>query len=263
MSTVTDPGFTNNGEAQIWRLGWCSDYNDAYNFLHDGVSRDRNGSWTNATYDNLLAQAVVTSDPPSRKTLYKQAEEILVESDAVMIPIYYYAEGILTRPYLQRTYGLSLAIYLADWRITRVSATIDTGGGSLVSYAGDVTIDIPAGTMVNAIELIHSPAYGIPAPVGLTGIGQIFDITATLKDSGQPAQPEPGQSYNIAVQYADSIPALEDTLALYVWDGNQWVLEPTSHLDPGTNMISAMPGHFSTWAVMGEGIPQYLPMLMH
>ncbi|MCP4168958.1 MAG: hypothetical protein GY759_24105 [Chloroflexi bacterium] len=253
----------NSDEAQIWSLGWCSDYNDAYNFLHDGVSRDRHGSWTNTTYDNLLAQAVITSDPSARKTLYKQAEEILVESDAVMIPIYYYAEGILTRPYLQRTYGSSLAIYLADWRITRVSATIDTDGGSLASYAGDVTIDIPTGTMADAIELIHSPAYGMPAPVGLTGIGQVFEIVATYRDSGQPAQPEPGKSYNIAVQYADSIPALEDTLALYVWDGNQWVLEPTSLLDPSTNTISAMPGHFSTWAVMGEGIPQYLPMLMH
>jgi len=252
--------FIRNGEAQVWPLGWCSDYNDAYNFLHDGISDIRSGGWTNATYDNLLAQATATSDPAARKALYKQAEEILVESDAVMIPIYYYGEGVLTRPYLQRTYGRGIATYLADWRITRVSETIDTDGGSLTSYAGDITIDIPAGAMADTIELIHSPAYGMSAPAGLTGIGQVFDIVATYKDSGQPAEPEPGHSYTLSVQYADSVPAIEDTLALYFWDGDQWVLEPTSQLDPSTNTITAAPDHFSTWAVMGKGLPLYLPI---
>jgi len=262
MSWQNYLSYLNSGGAQIWRLGWGADYNDAYSFLHDAISRDRHGGWTNVTYDNLLDQAVVTSDPNVRMDLYKQAEEILVESDAVVIPIYHNANGVLTQPHLQRTYGVNGEFYLPEWRITRVATTIDADGGSLVSYAGDVTIDVPAGTFAGDVELVLSPAYGMPAPAGQTGVGPVFEIAATHVDSGLPAQPEPGHTYDLSAQYADSVPALEETLALYTWDNDHWLLEPTSTQNPATNTITAMPDHFSTWTVLGEGRPLYLPVLL-
>ena len=118
-----------------------------------------------------------------------------------------------------------------------MSATIGSGGGSLVSYEGDTTIDIPAGTLSDDTELTHAPATGMPAPAGLAGTGQVFDITAIAKDSGEPAQPEPGHSFTLTVQYPESVPTLEETLALYFWDGSQWVYEPTSTRNPATNTV--------------------------
>ena len=86
---------------QIWYLRWCADQPDqqeAYYYLHDGVELYRKafGNWRNTTYDGLLAQAMGTPDPDARKLLYKQAEEILVETDAVMLPMHY--SGLAMRP---------------------------------------------------------------------------------------------------------------------------------------------------------------------
>lgn len=108
---------------QVWRLGWCNDYYDAYNFLHDAVipRSVSYGNWSNATYNSLLSQAAQTADLNTRKSLYKQAEEILVETDAVMLPIYYFANGVATKPYLQRTYANSgFGGRIADWRFNPV-----------------------------------------------------------------------------------------------------------------------------------------------
>ncbi|GAI18819.1 unnamed protein product, partial [marine sediment metagenome] len=107
-----------NDDFQVWRLGWCADYNDAYNFLHDALDlRSRYGNWANTAYDDLLSQAIQEQDPNTRKDLYKQAEEILVENDAVMIPIYYYTSRVAVKPYLERTFPTLGAFDIATWRI--------------------------------------------------------------------------------------------------------------------------------------------------
>lgn len=87
LALQTDP-------PQIWYIRWCTDQPDtheAYYFLYDGVNARRIafGNWQNTTYDNLLSQALGTSDLTARKLLYKQAEKILVETDAVMLPMHY------------------------------------------------------------------------------------------------------------------------------------------------------------------------------
>ena len=76
----------------LWYLRWCTDRPvqvDAHHFLYDAVETYRlaHGNWTNNTYENLLAQAVTTSDPDQRVALYAQAEEILVETDVVILPL--------------------------------------------------------------------------------------------------------------------------------------------------------------------------------
>ena len=76
-------------EFQVWRGGWCPDYDDAYNFLYDGTRylTDQCG-WANAVYENVMAQAILERDAAARRALYRQAEDILVEGDAVMLPLY-------------------------------------------------------------------------------------------------------------------------------------------------------------------------------
>jgi len=95
-----------SGEAQISRLGWNPDYCDAYNFLGDAIlpGRSRFGNWTSTAYDDLLSQAAGEQDPEVRKGLYKEAERILVETDAVVIPLYSLAAQVAAKPYLRRTY---------------------------------------------------------------------------------------------------------------------------------------------------------------
>lgn len=108
---------------QVWRLGWTYDHYDAYNFLYDGLGavacgRTPFGDWTNTDYDDTLALAAETADLQQRSALYAAAEGILVETDAVMLPLYYYGRGIATRPNLQRSYcDGGFGGRIADWRL--------------------------------------------------------------------------------------------------------------------------------------------------
>ncbi len=81
------------------------------------------GNWINPTYNTLLETASHTTDPTLRNALFKQAEEILVETDAVLIPIYDYFVDIATKPYLQRTYG-SVQPDFENWKLKEVPQPI-------------------------------------------------------------------------------------------------------------------------------------------
>lgn len=254
----------NDGQFQTWRIGWCADYLDANNFLSDSVANLRGafGGWTNSTYEDLINQAAVETDIQTRKALYKQAEEILVESDAVMLPLYVPNSVIASKPYLERTYAIPF--HIADWHIAIASSIVSPQtGGSLSSYQGDTIIQIPPGAITNSVVLTHSPAAGMPPTGNLTGINNVFEVTAVYSDTQQPVQLKPGSTYTMTVQYSESQQgtALENTLAMYYWDGSQWVKEPSSVLDTQANTITANPSHFSLWAVFGETRRLYLPLL--
>jgi hypothetical protein len=91
-----------------------------------------------------------------------------------------------------------------------------------------------------------------------------YDVTAVYSDTGQPAHLAPGQTYAVTVHYTDAEkgPAIEDTLALYAWDGSQWVKEPGSVVDPVAKTVTASPDHLSLWAVLGETRWVFLPLVL-
>jgi oligopeptide transport system substrate-binding protein len=93
---------------QVWRLGWCDDYPDASNFAKDvfrSDSANNNTEWVSERFDELVDQAALETDLEVRKELYAEAEKILVEEDAAIIPIYWYTDVQLTKPYVNRTFG--------------------------------------------------------------------------------------------------------------------------------------------------------------
>ncbi|MEW6581024.1 MAG: peptide ABC transporter substrate-binding protein [Chloroflexota bacterium] len=78
---------------QVWRLGWCEDYQDPNNFLGDVFRSDsgnNNTNWGNEEFDALIDEAKVMLDFEARKPLYARAEQILTWEDAAMAPIYFY-----------------------------------------------------------------------------------------------------------------------------------------------------------------------------
>jgi len=123
LKTIREP----EGTPQIWRLGWCQDYPDANNFIRevfakggsDNPSAGGGVNWENPTFEDIVAKAALELDPAKRVEMYAQAEEILVSTDAVMIPIYWYTMVNVTKPYLQRTYGLGGQSYIEKWDITK------------------------------------------------------------------------------------------------------------------------------------------------
>jgi oligopeptide transport system substrate-binding protein len=107
---------------QVWRLGWCSDYPDASNFLKDVFRSDSGNNhtkWVNEEYDRIVDEAARETDLATRKELYLQAEKILIEDEAVIIPLYWYTEVNLTKPHVTRTYGTGGQESFEKWSLSK------------------------------------------------------------------------------------------------------------------------------------------------
>ncbi len=82
-SLRTDP-------AALSRYGWQADFPDPDNFfsLLTGDSENNTTQWKSAVYDDLVHRAARLADKSERKALYLQAQKILIEDDAVVLPMY-------------------------------------------------------------------------------------------------------------------------------------------------------------------------------
>lgn len=122
MDSTTYFSVVSQDAPMIWRTGWCQDYPDANNFLYDVLhskSTQNDPGFSNAEYDALVERARVSTDPDERLELYAQAEEILVDQEAAIAPIYWYTTNQLTRPYVERTYSIIGDQAYNEWDIHR------------------------------------------------------------------------------------------------------------------------------------------------
>jgi CSLREA domain-containing protein len=94
-----DPDCTFNA----YRLGWIADYNDPWNILNDNFHPDSTSNythWDNGQYRTFLNEAVVETNEADRILKYQDAEDILVETDAAVIPIYFYNRTLLIKSHV-------------------------------------------------------------------------------------------------------------------------------------------------------------------
>ena len=76
----------------IYQLGWVADYKDPDNFLKAlfySNSEINFGRFDNREFDQLVDEAARLTDPEKRLLLYIQAEQILTEQEAGVIPLYH------------------------------------------------------------------------------------------------------------------------------------------------------------------------------
>lgn len=105
--------------------GWGADYNDPGSFLDLFVTGNpyNRGDYSNPAYDELIKEASIKNgnDLEARWQNYLDAEKLLLETDAGIIPVYQVVEGHLRNPkmkgYVSHTAGASYDykdIYLED-----------------------------------------------------------------------------------------------------------------------------------------------------
>jgi oligopeptide transport system substrate-binding protein len=89
-----------NDPFPVFRSGWGADYPDPDNFmkLFTSDSGNNNGRWKNPEYDQLLEQAARETDVSKRSELYDQAQKLLTETDAAIVPLYWLAEATMLSP---------------------------------------------------------------------------------------------------------------------------------------------------------------------
>jgi len=100
----------------VYRLGWCMDYTHANNILHEVFNPEQGSNRIMVSADSagvgdlvgeymeLTSSAQVATEDESLE-LYQRAEQLLVDEFAGVIPIYYYTQVWVTKPYLDRTYS--------------------------------------------------------------------------------------------------------------------------------------------------------------
>ena len=91
----------------IWRLGWCADYPDENNWVHEVFNADAGANRlrrTSGDFDALTAAAGVELDPAKRIEMYLEAEVMLAEELAAYAPIYHYTSVAVVKPWLTRNF---------------------------------------------------------------------------------------------------------------------------------------------------------------
>ncbi|MFC3745491.1 peptide ABC transporter substrate-binding protein [Paenibacillus sp. GCM10012306] len=92
-----------NGDYQVARAGWNPDYNDPMTFLDMWKTGNGNNDikFDNAEYNKLLDDAYKEVDNAKRMESFHKAEEILIKDEMGVMPIYYYTQVSLQKPYLK------------------------------------------------------------------------------------------------------------------------------------------------------------------
>lgn len=140
--------------------------------------------------------------------------------------------------------------------VPTVDYTLQPGDGS-------VTLHLPGGIADEPIVLYYAPLEQ-PNPTGRAHIGLFYELQATFLETGQPAQLLPGQQYEVAITYdEEALPAgmAEADLSLFYNEGGQWLMEPTSQVQPDANRVLASPDHFSQWGVLSARERLFLPAI--
>lgn len=93
-------------KTQAYRSGWIGDYNDAFTFLElmHGDFGLNGAGYNSDEYDRLLDQASVEGDADKRRALMQQAEQVLMR-DQPVIPIYFYVNKGLVKPWVKGIVG--------------------------------------------------------------------------------------------------------------------------------------------------------------
>jgi len=104
----------------IWRLGWCADYPDENNWIHEVFNSDEGANRVrtdNADFNALTVAAGSADDPAERAALYEQAEQMFAEEMVAYAPIYHYTIVQVTHQWLTRNYPLLGAKDFFNWTL--------------------------------------------------------------------------------------------------------------------------------------------------
>jgi oligopeptide transport system substrate-binding protein len=114
------PGSPDAEKPDAFRLGGCADYPDQNDWLP--LFKSESGmnlvKYDNPKYDALVEEGALETDPAKRQDLYRQAEDIFINQDAALAPLYYYTYNRLYKPWLTKVVISPVrADPIAKWRI--------------------------------------------------------------------------------------------------------------------------------------------------
>ena len=105
-----------DGDYSIARNGWIADYNDPMTFLDMWLTGGGNNDaqYSNPDYDAKIQEAKATSDVATRMQLMHEAEDILLEQDWVVNPLYFYTQSYMLADGIEGMYYCPLGYFFFD-----------------------------------------------------------------------------------------------------------------------------------------------------
>ena len=105
-----------DGDYSIARNGWIADYNDPMTFLDMWLTGGGNNDaqYSNPDYDAKIQEAKATSDVATRMQLMHEAEDILMEQDWVVNPLYFYTQSYMLTDGIEGMYYCPLGYFFFD-----------------------------------------------------------------------------------------------------------------------------------------------------
>ncbi|WP_438333707.1 oligopeptide ABC transporter substrate-binding protein OppA [Edwardsiella tarda] len=103
------------GNYDVARAGWCADYNEPSSFLNMMLSNSSNNTphYKSAAFDRIMSGALQAKDKAERAQVYQQAEQQL-DKDSAIVPVYYYVNARLVKPYVGGYTGQDPLDYVYD-----------------------------------------------------------------------------------------------------------------------------------------------------
>ncbi|MBX9671068.1 MAG: peptide ABC transporter substrate-binding protein [Candidatus Obscuribacterales bacterium] len=85
----------------IFRANWIGDFPDAETFMNLFTTGNGNNHtrWSNADYDKLISSAAGELDMAARARMYKQADRILCNQEAAIVPTYVSTQNLMVKPW--------------------------------------------------------------------------------------------------------------------------------------------------------------------
>jgi hypothetical protein len=164
-------------------------------------------------------------------------------------------------------YKIGSTIYSDTIAPPSTTAQVLPSGGTVWSAYDMISYSFPAGGFTDTVIITHAVrlASDVPPFGELLGVRRFFETSAVFGATGQPADLVPGQTYSVAIQYSDRDlgPVVENSLALYHWDGGKWsALGTISAMSPASNTITiARLDRFTLFALLGETNRLNLPFV--
>lgn len=101
------------GDYQIARNGWIADYNDPCSFLDMWYTGGGNNDaqYSNKDYDAKIDATKATAVQEERMKAFHEAEDILIEQDNVLAPVYFYTQPYMIKDDIQGMYYTPLGYF--------------------------------------------------------------------------------------------------------------------------------------------------------
>jgi len=208
-----------------YRMGWVMDYSDAENMINVVFHPDspfQYTYWDDQTFRDLVDQALVESDPAARAGLWQEAEKIMVDDYAMVVPVYHYDRTGLVKSGINYEFPPFGQAHILFWSFE--DPTITTLRWRLATDPPTLDVNLATDTTSHAIlnQLIEGlyryRGDGTIEPAAATSYEVSADglvYTLYLRDDAVWSDGEPVT----AQHFADGITRLMDpeTAAEYAW----------------------------------------------